>query len=245
MTTIEDRGLLIGERFADDNDLSEYVIHPTDGWLGDGDPLDAGSAQALDQNLSHVSYQSTRVLCVAKGPGTSHYVGGGIGPNPDGYDNLRDVNRPLNPGGLQSIAWDGNTSSYLGTFPLVLDGDPSNTTTGSLRWVRVVLRYNANSGSSTRFFAVLTYDGANPWNSNVLASRAITGSAGTNTAAIDLVVFRAIAAGQGRPWQCRPSGENGLESIVFPVSLWVGWKMEHSADSLLTISAYEVRVREI
>ena len=44
--------------------VTRYIKHPSaaNGYLADGDPLDAGSAHVIHSNLSHLSYRNVRLV---------------------------------------------------------------------------------------------------------------------------------------------------------------------------------------
>lgn len=237
----------IGERFGASDAASKYIRHPTNGWLPNGDPVDAGSIQTFDQNLSHLSWAAPRLLFQRRGPGTLRPQSG-TGGAIDGYDDWADRPPPTNRLNEQLISWSPDVCENAGPFPLTVDGQIGTGALHSFRKIKVVVKCSAGAINSLKLLFALTERDRSPWTGSPLYFTQIDNDAVTG-AQIITHTLQLVGHGVGAPpsdiWHewfngAITSGQIG-RTAAWPVRVWVGWKPGHDSDAVHSISGYETR----
>lgn len=232
---------LIGENIYD-NGTPRYVRHPaaTGGWLVDGKPIDAATAQILDSNASWLSHESLRHWVTDAGPGTVTYQG-------RGYSGLTDVPEPssaFDTTDARTIAWDRRTAIRCGPFDAICDAPLSGRPGYGPRPVALKVDANAGAGGSLVLLAALTSaaGGPVPPRSGYLAFDTKTCSAGRAVYDMTLQVEDAPSASRRTYTPCRNTGARGTtEALVMWVYLWIGWHSTNGSDAVVGFSAWETR----
>lgn len=229
----------IGERVVE-----RYIKHPApaNGWLADGDPLDAGTAHIVHSNLSHLSERNVRLIAHTPGPGdVENYSGTTLG---EVYDTA--AADPLN-----IITWYRHEAAAL-FGPIALAHTRIGAAPAGLypRKVRVVVQAYKTGDVNTTFYvyAALTATPDTPrrsarYDTAYDSVPAIVGAQHVfdMTLSCDNPV-RPI----GDPWRSRESGANEpATTALVPAWVWVGWRSEGtygmaSYDRIESISVFEV-----
>lgn len=240
----------IGRRLGagSSTEIPRYIKHPAgssaNSWLQATDPIDAGSAHIIDNNLSHLSAECARHLV------WDHTVGATAAT--DGWDaNYSDS--PNAAGGSTAlpweIAWDHRTARCYPIPALIADRDLPEGGLG-LREIRVQVYADVNApGNSLKVFAAITSTEAPP-TEGALALATAYGTVEATTAEpssgllrIQVIVRAELPAGPPQEEWEQYAGGNGNNAGSVPVHagfLWVGWHSTDAANEIQSISAYEV-----
>ena len=241
---------IIGERFNDGSGtLSQYRPHPPAAscYFANGDAVDAGTVQEMDQNISHLAAESYRHLVwqplMGLTPQHASYAAG--------YAGFNDVTAP--PTGITTdlvfqIPWDSGlygSSMRFGPFFAVCD----NPVVGGWSPRRVLCEIEMNSIGT----------------GNLIVYMAMTLRPDPPTASyVDGTLFRYTGAisGGGERWaeimsptqprmpytgpsqQCRPASasvpSSSRMSAGIQFYIWCGMFSSNAADSIGSFSACEV-----
>lgn len=219
------------------DDPSRYYTLPS-GILGDGSSLDAGAAQLIDNNISHLVRVSQRHL--AWWPLTINLVNfGGAGPTP--YTGYVDASEPGTLADYQRIPWArGANAVIFGPFDLIVDRE---TDAGlMLRTIRVVIgKAVASTGTSLQLYFAITPDRELPRNGVFYAwSGRVNAPSGTNRVVYDLESTALSHRYVTRT--CRVSSATGSRTVqVVSASIAVGFYSTANSQSVGAISVYEKR----
>ena len=227
-------------------EIPRYIKHPAgssgNSWLAQNDPIDAGTAHIIDNNLSHLSAECARHLV------WDHTVGATAAV--DGWD-ADYSDSPNTAGGADSlpwsIAWDNRTARCYPLPAMIADRDLPEGGLG-LREIRVQIYADVNTDNSLRLFAAITATEAPP-TEGALALATAYGTISAPTTAtsglkrIEIALRAELPAGPPREEWAHNAGGDTANAATVPVHagyLWVGWKSSDAANEIHAISAYEV-----
>ena len=224
----------VGERA-----YSTYIKHPagsTSNPISNGWPIDSGTVELFDSNLSLLSYESVRPLVATLGPGSVSTQSSGDKFWTGFTDDVPTPARSWS-GVYQDIPWDRRTSMRFGPFPLVadrwvLDGGATGSPTGAVSFrelaFKVVFTVAAANTAQVAFF-VVTEDSspASITNGAIIGSPVTYTLPGTgqqtfaNTWRYDPPV---LDSGVSETWVSR-SGGASVSNVtqVTQCFVWVGW----------------------
>lgn len=229
-----------GERFST---VGVYVKHPPGSAspLASGDPLDAGTAHVVENDVVHLAAEGCRNLVWDNLPGAVSYEGRGYD-----YDDLAEPPSDwlVASDPLRLIGWGRKNSRRYGPFFAVRDEVAAD---GSYvpRGIRCQLDHDAAATDPFRVFAAITRtptpptEGALDWE-----EFAVTASS-TGVLTVTLRADTWPAGAMSPSVLCR--GNTSLlvapKSSPVPVWIWLGWYVPDGTkiQFLYTFSAYETR----
>lgn len=234
----------IGERVVE-----RYVKHPpaAAGWLADGDPLDAGTAQLVHSNLSHLSERNVRLIAHTTGPGV---VVDDTTGNATAWADIVDATQDASTSddyGL--IPWERDANAFL-CGPVALSHTRIGTSPAGLypRKVRVVVQGTKSTAGATTLtaYAVLTATPDTPLRSQryAVATEAKMEGASPLAYIFSLTLSCDAPVRPTEEWRCRSTGASeSATSVVTPAWVWVGWRSNTTVmnpDTVESISVFEV-----
>lgn len=212
------------------------------GLLINGAPLDAGTCQVVDNNISHLARVSQRhldwwpykmnLIDYSSGAGTAPYTG------------YLDASEPTTATDYQTIPWAQKAGSVImGPYDMIVDRDSDRGLV--LRKIRVVVsKVIANGSNKLQLFFALTPDRESPWNGLFYTFGTVIAANGTSKITYDLDAAVVTGNTQLRyvTRLCRDSGARGSRTVqCVPASVAVGAYGIASGQSIAGISVYEVR----
>lgn len=227
-------------------EIPQYIKHPAgssgNSWLSQGDPIDAGTAHIVDNNISHLDAECMRHLV------WDHAIGALA--NTDGWDaNYSDS--PNAAGGTDAlpwcIAWDYRTARSYDLPAQVADRDLLDGGLG-LREIRVEIYADVSMGTNLYLFAALTPTDAPPTEGAIALATAYgtleapLSVSGSGLLRIEIVLRTENPAGPPlEAW--RTGTTTAQEQTSVPVHggyLWVGWHSDSALNEIHSISAFEM-----
>lgn len=229
--------------------VTRYIKHPSaaNGYLADGDPLDAGSAHVIHSNLSHLSDRNVRLVGHALGPGEVDWQDAW-----SGIIDTTDISGNLDTYAL--IPWYRNRTAIM-FGPLALSMARVQTAPAGFvpRKVRVVVQGTKSNMVNTDLYvyAVMTSTPAPPTDPNSIRYATATASKSAGVGDV-LCVFNLVLEPQiVRPtqeWPCREASSGlGATAALTPAWLWVGWRstttrglVGSDPDTIESVSVFEI-----
>lgn len=234
-------GNTLGETIYTD---ARYIKHPAGSGathLDDGAPLDAGTIQIVDSNLSTLARCNARHLVWDPGFGTGGLV---LNDGGRGYDGDDDVGIPptadfTGAERYSLISWDARTARHYGPIFAVDDALLAGGVPGyGPRTVRVDVDCVSTTGTSLTLLAALTAGFTYP-SDDRLAFASNVPAAGRSVVTLTLTPAGVDEYRAGR--RCRASGTGTtIYSTPLEVYLWVGWCRTQAGDGVIAISAAEL-----
>ncbi len=248
----------IGQRLGASTgaDAPRYIKHPaaaSQPWAN-GEFVDSGFAHIVDNNLSHLSHESCRVLANVLGPGALTHTPEDIASGWKGLDDAPERTPGRREPPLSAISWDRRTAVRLGPFVGVQDRTTSDGLS-ALRRVRVVadvLAATPTIGEAGLYlYAALTSDGSPPGENNVLVTGVGNGTV-SRPEAINIVGNRGRVSinlavndelGPTTQFRCRSDSSPRGRRVVAVTAywLWVGWRASLANCAVIAVSALEYR----
>lgn len=220
-----------------------YIKHPAGSAtndLQDGRPLDAGSAQIIDNDLTVLARENVRHLVWDAGFGKPKSLLSDSGRGYAGLDDIQGAPDSTEYGSdnlWAAISWDPRTSRHYGPIFCVDDRSMADVGFG-LRSIRVDVDCSSATGSSLTLFVALTNGFQYP-NEGRLVFLSTTPGAGRSVKTFTLSMATILESRASR--RCRPNGGGATTySQVLEVFLWVGWRATDANDAVLAISAFEI-----
>ncbi len=250
---------LIGERLDEAaTPAGQYRRVPpiADSWLADGRPLDAGTVQCIDSNLSHLSFEGLRHLYSGPGFGGLKSVGHGWNSLVDGSPMAGYTIGVIEPTGLAQeaeISWSQAIARRSGPFPGIQDR-ALVTGGAALRTVRIIVRAKSGTNAfpiysalgsllfsrySLDMYFALTRSSAPP-DQGLLAFAKVNIAATTDTQfEVALSAPEGLTGGRA-PWRCRADATAGAVQTQVPEYwVWVGCRSCHADDAHIATSVFE------
>lgn len=247
----------VGERIGAGTgaDSPRYIAHPvvSSCWLQDARFIDAGSAQILDSNASHVSYESLRHGAWTLGPGSviegfsGKFTGAASAAN-RAYDDIDYEDPPIGTAPTDAsrlIAWDYRTSHRFGPFAAIQDR-PLDTGGYGPRSVKVSFDVQLDAASHMHLLAALTSTPAPP----DLGALVLAVAAGTPAASTPIATTGRYLLSLDTPdslpvsdtWVCRAEGDTSNTLVhVAQVYVWAGWYLSQGTGGVVALGCFEGR----
>jgi hypothetical protein len=240
-----------GDRF-DTGTNSRYIKHPPAGatsFWRNGQPLDAGSAMVIDQNISCLALKGTRNLFIDRGPGllpdlskNNAWSNSGAG-----FADTSPLAAGTVPTGLGAIPWDIRDARQYGPFVLIADRELSTPAGYTVRDVNVSVTVKRNLAAALHVYAALMLGGRAPSDAPEAAIAWLDLGIGGASGQYDLLlsaVSLITTQSAGTPIRCRrtvASNFGNSSAIAIQASLWIGYLSTGATDqAVYTISAHEV-----
>lgn len=234
----------LGERL-----VTRYIKHPpaASSFWQDGDALDSGSGQIVDSDITHLEYESPRILVSSNGPGA---LAGYQNPG-DAWAGMDDVAAPAGPTAtwgvsVAQIPWDRRTAVRFGPTPLIADYDIASGVTARQIKVRLDAVINAAVTSGFALFALTAGPSAQALaEGDYLAFTAVSfGGTGAKTATATLTLDAPLAGSLYEPVRVRSGGASGdAYAYVARGYVWFGWALLGTTltSTIVSLSAWETR----
>lgn len=226
-----------------DTPIARYYAHPpsTNGHLGDGMPLDSGSAHIVHNNVSHLSAENTRLLGHALGPGTALPI--------DPFANITDASPAADASLLANVSWrQTDAGMSFGPFAAVFSELGTDPPGFKPRKVRVAFEVVQSTffDSDMVLAAALTTGPGTPLQATVLAlatAHPVTIGTGTPTPPLRSVhLLELVVEAPQRPTEAWRSAD--LDAVtILPLWVWVGYYTSAAVlgvDSIESVSVWEV-----
>jgi hypothetical protein len=237
----------VGMRYNDGSGTpSQYVKHPpaASSFWANGDALDAGTAQDVDQNISHLTAENFRPLVEQPGPGllADH-------TNPSNlWGGLADLTGPpggVTPDALLAVPWSTSRPNCFrwGPFYAIVDND---SPAGWLTFRKVQFDVEVNTaGSELKVYVAMTTTPNPPSESYIDGTFQTMQSpfgGGPQRLSTKMEPTPPAVAYAGTPRTCRPPTA-GLNRSLSLAEFWIWMAYVNGSagsNTMQSISAFEV-----